>query len=140
MARAEISGARSGVEPGYPRDACSSPHGAERNAAQEQLAQQDREDDDRDQEERRTGGNCRPVLTALADDEWDEGWRGLRLARGQQHRKRVLVPGKDETKDRRRRNARRGLRQHHLAKGLKPGISVDHRRLFVLARYLVHET
>ena len=45
------------------------------------LAQQDGEDQDRDQEQRRAGRDRRPVLAALADDDRDEGRRGLRRRR-----------------------------------------------------------
>ena len=58
-------------------------HRSEGDAAQQMLAQQHGEHDDRDDEQRGRGGNRRPILPALADDEGDEGRHGLRLAAGQ---------------------------------------------------------
>ena len=85
------------------------------------------------------GGDRGPVLAALADDDRDEGRRGLRLAAGEQHRERVFVPGEDQAEDRGGDDAGGGLRQHHLAEGLQAGVAVDHRRVLVLARDLVDE-
>src|ERR1700681_1919445 len=50
----------------------SFPHRAEGDAAEEVLPEQDRKDEDRDEEQRRSSGDGRPVLAALADDEGNE--------------------------------------------------------------------
>jgi len=55
---------------------------------------------DRYQEERRAGGYRGPVLSALADDDRNEGRRGLRVAGGQKHRERVFIPGENQAEDR----------------------------------------
>ena len=78
-------------------------------------------------------------LPRYADDRWDERRRGLRRARGQKHRKRVFVPGKDQAEDRGRRDAGGRLRQHHFVEGLEPRVAVDQGCFFVLNRDLVDE-
>jgi hypothetical protein len=103
------------------------------------LAQQDREGDDRDQKQRRSGGDCRPVLAAFADDKGDEGRRSLRLTGSEEYGERIFVPGEDQAEDRCRGDAGSSLRQHDLAECLQARIAVDHCGFFVFARNFVDE-
>lgn len=50
---------------------------AKGNSAQQVLSHQNREYQNRNQEQGGTSSHCGPVLTALADDDWNEGWRCL---------------------------------------------------------------
>src|ERR1700681_2954942 len=89
-------------------------HRPERDAAQQMSAQQYGEAQDRDKKQRRGGGDRGAGLTALADDEGNEGRHGLRLAARKQNREGIFVPGEDQAEDRGGRDAGGGLRKHHL--------------------------
>ena len=97
---------------------------AEGDAAQQVIPQRECNDRHGDQEAQASGSNCRPFQAAAPKHGGDTGRSSAGFLAGEHERKGVLIPGKDQAKDRRCGDTVHCLGQDDLEEGLQAGIAV----------------